>query len=279
MNPDPLYMVRDAAFGMNFTPKLWASLIAIGLVLWDWRTQRRRDYVWVFVIASVLWGLIEFTLATRGIRDMPTRLLFGQPLPLPVSCLMQGTSEVALVTVAALFAGDRFLGQPNRRRVWAFIVVGLLVVVASTLRRAPEGVAAEVVGSRRNMLDPRAMVMLALMAVAVAAFVVVARQWRPRFWAMFVGIVVTAAVWTTAEVIGGGRWVEVATATGFERAGPGLTVVGLAFDVVVEIAVANSVFFVLPVVLRLLRDPTPLPVVSGRGSQDALSSTASAARP
>ena len=77
-----VYMVRDAGFGRDFTPKVWVTLIALALVAWDVRRQRRWDYAWVFLIGSVIWALAEVFLSVQGIRDMPERVLFGSPMPL-----------------------------------------------------------------------------------------------------------------------------------------------------------------------------------------------------
>ena len=74
---------------------------------------------------------------------------------------------------------------------------------------------------------------------------------------MFVAIVGLGAVWTVAQVIAGGRWVEVGSESAggpLQHAGPALTAAILGFDVVFEIAVVYLPFLAIPILLRLIRE-------------------------
>lgn len=261
MDPiDSIWVIRGAAFGRDFAPKLVLVLVALALVALDRRAQRRWDYLWVFLAGTLLLGVAEAALAVQGVRDMPERVVAGWQLPLSVSYLVQGAAEGAFLAVTGLYVGDRLLVSRHRARAALLLAAIVALAVLSTVRAQRRlGAAADEVASRRDVLSPGALVTLAGVALLVAVFVARWRAWRPRLRAMAGVVLVIASAWTLAQVAGGGRWVEVGTADAAQRAGPWLAAGVLAFDVVVEITLACLPFLVVPVMLRLVRDPRPLP--------------------
>lgn len=274
---DPVYMVRDYAFGRDFTPKFFTALIAIGFVVWDWVKQKRLDYVWVFVFGTVIWGGAEAFLKLQGVRDMPDRELFGEPINLQLSYVIQGMSEGAFVAVVGLFLGDRWLCRSSRTRsiiLTAVVVLGIALATVRSSRRL-EGFGDA--GSRRDVFDEQALLALGFLVILGLLFFWRYPDWRPRTLAMFIMMLVIGTGWTITQVLVDGRWVEVPGATPgtYEPAGPLLSLFVLAFDVVVEIALAYVPFFGLPVMLKLIRDTTPLPTCAG--DEGTTTSVASAA--
>jgi hypothetical protein len=260
MNLATIYIIRGAGFGRDFTPKLLIAFITIGMVLWDWRRQRRLDYLWVFVCGSLLWAAAEALLTLQGIRHMPVRSLFGQPLSLTLSWVIQGMSEGAFVAVVGLFVGDRILNRSTRISGLIAGVVVLGTIALATFRSRRFLLALEP-ASRRNLLDSRALLALAVLSLLVIVFYVIRKRWRQRTLMMFGFMVCLATVWSSTQVAVGGRWVEIDSAGyGYERAGSLITFSALAFDVVVEIALVYVSFLAIPVLLGLLRQPLPLPV-------------------
>ncbi|MFI0432408.1 MAG: hypothetical protein ACH36H_04630 [Candidatus Nanopelagicales bacterium] len=261
-----VYIIRDAAFGRDFMPKLIMGIVAIALALWDARRQRRADYLWVAAFGTALWGGAEWLLSVQRIRDMPERVLLGTPIGDVPSYLLQGLGEGAMVAVLGLFLGDRWLA--NRRRGTILAAVWLVLVAAATIRnkRLVSGVGEA--ASRRDVLDLRALLMLGAMVALAAAFYWRWRRWRPRTAAMFIMMVLIGGVWTIAQTAIGGRWVEVAgSAPGtFTGAGTVLTIATLSWDVVFEIAAVYLPFLAIPVMLRLIRSPLPLPIGMGDGA-------------
>lgn len=270
MFDDRYFIIRDAAFGRDFTPKLWVALIALGLVLWDLRTQRRRDYLWVFLIGTIIWAGAEALLAIQGVRDMPDRVLFGRPLSLSASYLLQGMGEGAFIAVVGLFVGDRLLVPAHRRRAVLGFVLLCALITAATIRSAQRLGGDEVVASRRDVGATMSLVALAVLALIAAWFLISWQGWRPRAAAMFAVMVAVSAIWTIGQVAVGGRWVETAASGGYERASALVTGLVLAFDVVVEIAVAYLPFLALPVMAGLVTDERPL-VRSSGGTTSAAS--------
>lgn len=263
---DPVYMVRDYAFGRDFTPKFFTSLVAIAFVVWDWVRQRRLDYVWVFIFGTVIWGGVEAFLKLQGVRAMPDREMFGEPISLPLSYLIQGMSEGAFVAVIGLFLGDRFLCRKTQvKAVWLTVAV-VVAITAATVRstRRIEGFGDA--GSRRDVLDEQALLALGFLVLLGVLFFLRYPAWRRRTWAMFVMMVIVATGWTIAQVSVDGRWVEVPGSEPgtFEAAGPVVSFLILAFDVIVEIALAYVPFLALPVMFKLIKDPAPLRTCPGQ---------------
>lgn len=269
MDPlEPVYLVRDYAFGRDFTPKLFTALIAIGFVLWDWVKQKRLDYVWVFVFGTVIWAGVEALIQLQGVRNMPDRELFDQPLSLPASFIIQGMSEAAFVAVVGLFLGDRWLCRNSRVRSVILTVVVMVGIALATVRSSRRLEGFGDAGSRRNVVDEQALIGLGFLVLLGLLFLWRYPGWRPRALAMLVMMLVIGTGWTIAQVLVDGRWVEVPgpTAGTYEAAGPLLSLFVLVFDVVVEIALVDMLFLALPVMLRLIRDTTPLPSCAHQSS-------------
>ena len=255
-----IYIIRGAGFGRDFTPKLLIAFITIGIVMWDWRKQRRLDYLWVFVCGSLLWAAAEALLSLQGIRDMPIRTLFGRPLSLTLSWAIQGMSEGAFVAVVSLFVGDRILNRSTRISGLISGVVVLGTIALATFR-SRQFLLYLGPASRRDLLDPRALLTLVVLSLVVIMFYVIRKRWRQRTLMMFGFMVCLGAVWSSAQVAVGGRWVEIDSAGhGYERAGSLITFSALAFVVAVEIALVYVSFLAIPVFLGLMRHPLPLPV-------------------
>jgi len=61
-------MIRGGPFGIDFTAKLVWIAIGIALVVWDVRTRRRLDAVWVLLTGAVLISGMEGYLQMSGDR-------------------------------------------------------------------------------------------------------------------------------------------------------------------------------------------------------------------
>ena len=247
-----IYMVRDAQFGTNFSVKLLITLIGLALVAWDRRTKKRWDYLWVFLVGTVIWTAAELSLQLRDVRVLPEPLLFGNEIPLGVSALLQGTSEGAFIAVLGLFLGDRLTDRTTRG--WtvlgfsiAVVLMGLLMILQAARLSGAEGVAA----SRRDMTDPQSVLAMAIVAVFVLWFWLRRPDFRQRSLSMYASMATFALIWTTISVAIGSRWIEVpGTAPGtYDEAGALVSLLALGYDVFVEIALAYVPFFAIPALL------------------------------
>ena len=137
---DSVYIIRDVAFGRDFTPKLIMGVVALALALWDARRQHRADYLWVAAFGTAIWGCAEWLLALQRIRDMPERVLFGTPLANAPSYLLRGAGEPRwwlswacswatagwpAGAVARLWWRSGWLSSPRRRSATKRLVSGI----------------------------------------------------------------------------------------------------------------------------------------------------------
>ena len=250
----PVYMVRGGEFGVDFGPKLWISVIAMALVAWDVVRRRRADYVYVFLLGAVTWTAVEFVLQASGMRRMPDRQLFGLPLPLPLSALIQGTAEGAAIAVLAIFVGDRVVDRNGRLLTALCFLLSCLFVATHTLWDSPFAAADPPVTSRRNMVAFPALLFLAALILVDAVFWVRCVRLRPRAIAMLSVLLLFGTAWTLGQISAGTRWIELpgATVGSFERASRGVSTMAFGFDIVVEIGLAYLPFFALPAMLGWL---------------------------
>lgn len=253
-----IYIVRDAAFGQAFGPKLVAALLGLLLVAWDRRSQHRWDYLWVYLAGTLIWGGVELAMQTGGVRQMQSHMLFGRELAPVLAQLIQGAAEGATFAVLALFVADRWLVDPRRPRPYMLFAIFSLALFASSFR-AHRGGGSMAVASRRDILDPVALLVLALLVVGS---VYVAWRYagvRRRMFAMFVVMLGLGFIWTISQLLVGGRWVEVgdAAAGSLQRAGPALTTAVLGYDIVFEIAAVYLPFLALPTLLGLIPRTSP----------------------
>ena len=247
-----IYMVRDAQFGTNFSVKLLITLIGLALVAWDRRTKKRWDYLWVFLVGTVIWTAAELSLQLRDVRVLPEPLLFGNEIPLGISALLQGTSEGAFIAVLGLFLGDRLTDRTSRdRTILGFSIAVVLMGLLMVLQAARLSDADEVAASRRDMTDPQSVLAMAVVAVFVIWFWLRRPDFRQRSLWMYASMATFALIWTTISVAIGGRWIEVpGSAPGtYDEAGALVSLLALGYDVFVEIALAYVPFFAIPALL------------------------------
>ena len=81
MDLPEVYIVRSALFGTDFSLKFWLAMLTIALAIWDKRTERRNDYLWVLGIGFLIWSLVEFVLQGLGIREISNPSFYGITLP------------------------------------------------------------------------------------------------------------------------------------------------------------------------------------------------------
>ncbi|GAB4307989.1 MAG: hypothetical protein Kow0069_05860 [Promethearchaeota archaeon] len=251
----PVFMIRGGAFGTDFEAKLVMVAAAFAGVLYDWRRRGRLDYAWTFLFGTATWTLAELVLQTSGVREIHQATLFGAPLPFAASVTLQGASEGAVVAVLGLFCGDRMLEKGSR---WRGALVLLLTTAAAATKALLGGPPDRDVGgdvpSRREVFAAGPVAFLSVVGALVVAWCWrTDSQTRRRVLAMFVSMVVFAGFWTLAEFVANARWIEVESAGGLVLAPPALQFGALAWDVVVEIALAYIPFFAVPRVLGLIK--------------------------
>lgn len=108
------------------------------------------------------------------------------------------------------------------------------------------------VTSRRNVLEPCALLFLSGVVIVDVLFFYFFRKHRTRFAAMAFVLTVLATTWTVAQTAAGLRWVEIPVpgTNSFARASNLVSTFTLSFDVLVEIVLAYLTFLALPVLVQ-----------------------------
>jgi len=251
----PLYIIRGGPFGVDFTPKLVWIALGVGLVVWDMRTKRRFDTLWVFLFGTLFIGSMEAYLQLSGDRIMPQRILFGQALFLPFSWLMQGIAEGATIALLALVLGDR-IGEGRTRRLGIGLLCLLCVGVLAREWQAAQWLGGPAVYSRRNLLSPPSLLFLTGVLLFNLLFYIRRPAQRGRIRRMAGVLLLVSALWTAAQVITGGRWVELPGPIGgtYAQADWAVALAALVYSVVVEITLLLLTLYTLPAALGLIPD-------------------------
>lgn len=272
-----VFMVRGGTegtgfFNTNFEVKLW-YLLGVAVLIWlDWRRYRRTDYLRVLRAGTIVWSLAELVLQVTGTRELAPVAMFGWPVPFLVQVILKGAVEGAGVAIFCLFFSDRVIdGPPRERRIWAGIFTGLLGLMLFDAFRHGVHVPAYggAVPSRRSMLEIGPLIFLAVSTALVVGWALTTPhpELRRRAIAMFAFMLIFGTVWTLAERAAGTRWIEVGE-FGASRHAPAWVEIGaLAFDVVMEIAVAYLVFFAIPAMRGRIR-PMASPAVVRTNPRD-----------
>jgi hypothetical protein len=190
--------------------------------------------------------------------------------------------EGAFIAVVCLLFADHLMIQEKRKiaaAVFAILMVLLFVSAFSRGVQTPNYGGA--VPSRRDMTSPVALIFLGVLTYANLAFLVArrserfrrirqflcicpTREDRMRGWYLFLFLAIFGTVWTLAEYLAGSRWIEAGIPGSTSHAAAEIECFWLAFDVLVDIAIAYVPFYTLPLGLRLIASlPQRAPVTSG----------------
>lgn len=257
-----IYMIRGGEFGFEFTTKILLTLIAILLVVYDWKKNERKHYLWVFITGALIWAGAELMLQYTGVRDMPIHELFGYEIPRYIGAIFQGTSEGAYVAVVGLFVADRLFIQKTKNRTEGLIGILAIMVGLPLISLIRNGIQIPNVGyidipSRREMFTPMGSIFIATLVIIGVIWILKTNpEFRRRAIYMFLMMVLLAVSFTVIEWIGGTRWIEVdAFPSGWDRAPPLIEFGALTYDIVVEIAALYVPFFAFPCIFRLIKPP------------------------
>lgn len=252
-----VFMIRDGNFGSDYDFKLIGAAIGVLLALYYWFRYKKLDYVWVFVIGFLVWFSVEWFLQLMGIRDIKDAYLFGAPISSFVQALLRGGFEGALIAVMGIFFADGLMAKGKERwLVGIFFAVVLAGIAFQSLAQAQDvrDVGGDVL-SRRDMLNPIGLFLL-FGALAITTWWAKTKATplaRKRALYMYLVMVSIALVWNIAEFTAHTRWIEMGTFENPVRATSIIEFTALAFDTLIEIAMAYMPFLVFPYLFRLIR--------------------------
>ena len=252
---ESIYMIRGGEigagpFGTSFITKIILVICTLLIVFYDWRKKERLDYLWVFIVGAIIWTIVEMFLQLSGTREYNANYIYGFEIPLYISIPIQGMAEGAAVAVICLFFGDRMIDIETRKIT---TIVFSILMVLLFLSSFSEGIQTPNYGgdvpSRREMFKISAWIFLGTMTIATLIFFFVKSKPEQRMRGLYLLIlmIIFGTVWTLGEYLAGTRWIEVGTESNTRHAPPLIEFGALAFDVVIEIAVAYVPFFSIPV--------------------------------
>ena len=250
-----VYMIRGGSFGYDFGMQLFMALAAFAACIFDWHVKKRRDYFWVFLFGTIIWAGVELAIQLGGTREMPTKYLFGIPLPLWASIPLQAMAESAAIAIMGVFFGDRLMDKKSMKPAAIIFAILLGIVLASSLAEyVPVPDIGGDVPSRRDMFTPAS---IAYMCTMIAICVIWSWKTKPErraraLW-MFAVMAMFAAVWTAGEYFANSRWIEVGTTGSSSLAPPVIEFLALSWDVIVEIAAAYVPYLILAYKLKLIK--------------------------
>lgn len=272
---EDIFMVRGGVgigpFNTDFNIKLIFLVSAIILIIYDWKKNKRKDYIWVSVFGMIIWSIAEIGMQLAGVRILQESFLFGLPLPLFISLPIQAFVEGAFIAITCLFFADRM--REKETRVVSIIIFTILMV-AMFAGAFIEGIQTPdyggVVPSRRRMTAISSSIFLGILTFTSITFFI----WKPsekhpkrgkyikvypttqdrnRGLNFLLLMLIFGTVWTIAECIAGTRWIEVGIVGDTRHAPLLIEFLALAFDVIIEISIAYLPFYTLPLGLKLIK--------------------------
>ncbi len=265
---ESIFMIRGEEFGQDFSIKLIMSIIAIIFCLYDWKTNERKDYFWVFLAGTIFWSLVELSLQQGGTRVLQQKFLFGIDITsMPwLTIPLQGISEGAFVAVIGVFFGDRILNEETRKKGIQLFAAYLLIFALLNLINFNIGYADVKIGdpnvpSRREMFNVMSVVFIIFMS-GIALIWMITREStyvRNRGLMMWLIMALFIAEWTLFSWITGDRWIEMGTVnsngtySNLRHAPAGIEFLALFYDVVIEVSLIYVPFLTVPYLLGLIK--------------------------
>jgi TRAP-type mannitol/chloroaromatic compound transport system permease large subunit len=260
---ESIFMIRGGYLGEDFSYKLTSSIVAIILVIFDKKRNKRLDYFWIFLFGTVIWASIEALLQLSGTRVMPDRMLYGIELPLWISIPIQGIAEGSYLAVLGIFIADLVLDENTKKYGIIFLVV---IIVISFIRVfIIYGVETPNIGgdvaSRRNVFGIGAVILVGGMCGLAVYWLATAKpETRKRGLYMFLFMLIISSFWIIFNVFAGQKWVEIGvenpdgTYSNLRRAPLLIEIAVLVYDIFFEIALIYVPFLAIPYILGLIKE-------------------------
>lgn len=263
MNPFDAIMIRAGDFGTDFGTKLILCVLALGLCAWDAYRHRRWDLAWTMLIGTGVWAAVEFLMQRADTRELADASLFGASIPHWFEVCIQGGAEGGAMAVFALFFADRLRATEDRRRaVVSLVLLTGLIVAKGWILGGLRGETPQPITSARDMFDPKSLLYVAVMVVSCGAWLYTARREARRRAAVTFGVLlVIGIVFTTSQVVEGGRWISNNPDNLRQVPSVGVAILLFAYNLLAEFGVVVLAFFALPSWLRLINDHRPAALV------------------
>lgn len=240
-----IFMIRAGSFGTDYLTKLFVLLFSLAICWYDWKKNKRKDYLYVFLIGTLIWFLVEFSIQIQGVR-VTDAYLFGMSLPIFFAALLRGAAEGGFVILFGLFFADRL---KNKKWLSIFILLTLAFFITTIVTQG--AITDKEVSSKRDLLNNNGLIYMAVMVLFDIFWLAKSnKEVRKRAFLSFLIMIIVTGAWTIAEFISGTRWIELGT----NFAPTYLQFLGLGYDVIVEIGLAYIPFLGLAYLLGLIKN-------------------------
>lgn len=263
---ESIFMIRGGFFGYEFTHKLIYAIAGFLLCYYDWKKNKRKDYLWVYLIGLIIYSLAELMLQVFGGRAMPDKFLFGFNIgsqlwfTIPIGAM----ADVAFVGLLGIFIADFLVKKDTQKK-------GILILAIYTLFRhvifysvflilgfnfTTINVGDLDISSRRDVFEVGTVSTLTILSIlTIIWFIRSKKEIKKRAFFMFLVVVVEITFWSVGEWITGQRWIEVGTIDplNLQHANPVIEFGILAYDVIVEMGLFCVSFLAIPYLLKLIK--------------------------
>ena len=263
---ESIFVIRAGFFGYEFTHKLVYAIVGFLICYYDWRKNKRLDYLWVYLIATLIYSWGEVMLQFFGGRGMQEKYLFGFDIGswLWFTIPVQAMADVAFIALLGLFIAD-FIANQNTRKIGIYILTSyvllryilfysIFLILGFIFTKVNAG--DPDIPSRRDVFETGTVItMIVLSTITIIWWIKTKRGPRKRGLYMFLVVVILMIFWTLGEWIIGQRWIEMGTTDpwNMSRANPLIEFGILTYDVIVEMGLFCTSFIAIPYLLKLIK--------------------------
>lgn len=269
---ESVFLIRGGNTADDWAGKLIMAIIGILFCLYDYKTNdKRKDYFWVFITGTIIWGTVELIMQLIGTRVFNEKYFFGINVTehLWFTIPIQGMAEAGTIAVIGMFFGDRIIDEEKRKK---FLIIGAIIITYTSvvmwynnggINYNNANIGGDV-HSRRDMFNIWAIIgALVLIPPAIYWLATTDPVSRKRGLYMIAVMLAWAIPWNIIQWLGGKRWIEVGTRnpdgsySNLRRADPMLEFWAMFYNTVFEIALVYSPFYVIPCALGLIQNERP----------------------
>ena len=112
-------------------------LIAVAIIFYDEFTRKRLDYVWSFIVGTIVHAGIELMYLNAEAVEYQEGSFLGRSVPKWLSVFLRCSQEGGAILIVVLFEGDRVFdclkGRQKRPLAWRRWIEVLVVFIALSL--------------------------------------------------------------------------------------------------------------------------------------------------
>jgi len=247
---------------VNFNLKFFLVIALIGIILYDWRQNKRLDYLLLAILCAA--GTpIEGYVQLSGRRVIQTSTLFGWQMPFLLQLTIQSLADSSFDVVLMLFFADRLIEKETRRNASiGFIVVSVIwlgILMSSGFVSPDYG---GDVASRRVISGTGELAVVLTVTIFVLQFFLtedrflfsdISYEEKHRGWYLFGLLIVYGAIGTVGMYVTGQRWIEIGVVGDTVHASWIVETLGLVYNFTFEYASTYMVPYVVAVGLAVFQ--------------------------